>query len=164
MANEQNLVPFTSDQNREEAVRNGRKGGKASGKARREKANLRKMAQAILDGIFTDKNGAPFSGVDLVQNGLMANLNNPNGRNWGKAMEIIMMLTGATVSPEQRENMKAATEKIKAETRRITGDTEHHNGMLEELIKGLRQDDIHSEAENPDAALADESTETNQPT
>lgn len=36
MANEQNLKPFTSDQSREEAVKNGRKGGIASGKAKRE--------------------------------------------------------------------------------------------------------------------------------
>ena len=160
MANEKNLIPQAHELTVEEQSR----GGKASGKARREKANLRKMAQAILDGTFTDENGTPFSGVDLVQNGLMANLGNPNGRNWGKAMDIIMTLNGAAVSAEQMENIKAATEKIKAETRRITGDTEHHNGMLEELIKGLKQDDVHAETENPDAALADESTETNQPT
>ena len=35
MANEQNLVPFTSDQSHEEAVANGRKGGIESGKTRR---------------------------------------------------------------------------------------------------------------------------------
>lgn len=37
MANEQNLKPFTSNQSHEEAVKNGRKGGIASGEARREK-------------------------------------------------------------------------------------------------------------------------------
>lgn len=37
MANNQNLKPFTSQQSREEAVRNGRKGGKASAKARAAK-------------------------------------------------------------------------------------------------------------------------------
>lgn len=37
MANEQNLKPFTSDQSHEEAVKNGRKGGIASGQARRER-------------------------------------------------------------------------------------------------------------------------------
>ena len=36
MANEQNLKPFTSDQSREEAVKNGRKGGVASGVAKRK--------------------------------------------------------------------------------------------------------------------------------
>lgn len=45
MANEQNLVPFTSDQNREEAAKNGMKGGKASGEARRAKRTLRELAE-----------------------------------------------------------------------------------------------------------------------
>lgn len=40
-----NLTPFTSDQSREEAAKNGRKGGIASGKARRQKKTLAHMAQ-----------------------------------------------------------------------------------------------------------------------
>ena len=42
MANEKNLNPFTSDQSREEAKKNGRKGGIASGKAKRKKKTLQK--------------------------------------------------------------------------------------------------------------------------
>lgn len=49
MANEQNLIPFTSDQNREEAKRNGRKGGIASGAARRAKREARETAKLVLD-------------------------------------------------------------------------------------------------------------------
>lgn len=48
MANEQNLIPFTSDQSREEAERNGRKGGVASGAARRRKRALREAADLYL--------------------------------------------------------------------------------------------------------------------
>lgn len=47
MANEQNLIPFTSDQSRIEAKKNGHKGGLASGKARREKKTLRELAEMI---------------------------------------------------------------------------------------------------------------------
>ena len=39
MANEQNLKPFTSEQSREEAVKNGSKGGTKSGQVRAEKKN-----------------------------------------------------------------------------------------------------------------------------
>ena len=49
MANEQNLIPFTSDQNREEAKKNGRKGGIASGAARRAKREARETAKRVLD-------------------------------------------------------------------------------------------------------------------
>jgi hypothetical protein len=48
MANEQNLIPFTSEQNREEAKKNGQKGGIASGKARREKKAFKETLEAIL--------------------------------------------------------------------------------------------------------------------
>lgn len=49
MANEQNLIPFTSEQNREEAKKNGRKGGIASGAARRAKREARETARLVLD-------------------------------------------------------------------------------------------------------------------
>ena len=37
MSKKENLKPFTSNQSRDEAVKNGRKGGKKSGEVRREK-------------------------------------------------------------------------------------------------------------------------------
>lgn len=48
MANEQNLKPFTSDQSREKAAENGRKGGIASGKARREQKTIQTLLQDYL--------------------------------------------------------------------------------------------------------------------
>ena len=67
MANIKNLKPFTSDQSREEAVKNGRKGGIASGEARREKANLKKMLLVFLEEeAVKDKNGEPLTGAELM--------------------------------------------------------------------------------------------------
>ncbi len=43
----ENLVMFTSNQSREKAAANGRKGGIASGKAKREKKTLRELAEMI---------------------------------------------------------------------------------------------------------------------
>ena len=48
VANNENLVPFTSNQSREEAVKNGRKGGIKSGQARRRKAALRNTMNRLL--------------------------------------------------------------------------------------------------------------------
>lgn len=50
MANEQNLVPFTSEQNREEAAKNGRKGGIASGEARRQRKTFKEVFNILLAG------------------------------------------------------------------------------------------------------------------
>lgn len=61
MANEQNLQPFTSDQNREEAAKNGSKGGIASGKARREKRDRKEMASELLDLVVSG------AGIDKIK-------------------------------------------------------------------------------------------------
>lgn len=65
MANEENLDHFTSGQSREEAVRNGKKGGIASGKARREKKLMRETLDALLS--MPIKNGK-FADVDSIRN------------------------------------------------------------------------------------------------
>lgn len=48
MANEQNLKPFDSNQNREEAKKNGRKGGKKSGEVRRKRKAMREQMELLL--------------------------------------------------------------------------------------------------------------------
>lgn len=60
MANEQNLIPFTSDQSREEAKKNGQKGGIASGEARRMKRTLREQMELLLSLPIQDENTKAF--------------------------------------------------------------------------------------------------------
>lgn len=48
MANEQNLIPFTSNQNREEAKKNGAKGGKRSGEVRRQRKAMKEQMEMLL--------------------------------------------------------------------------------------------------------------------
>lgn len=115
MANEQNLKPFEKNcRSNEEAVRNGSKGGINSGKARKRKADLRKMAQEVLDGTYKDKNGREFTGEEAVIQGLVANLADPKGKNWGKAMELLIKLSGADKSREENQKLKAEVALLKA--------------------------------------------------
>ena len=67
MAKEDNLIPFTSEQSREEAKINGRKGGIASGEARREKATMKKTLEMLLD----EKNNKGKTYRDLTTLGLI---------------------------------------------------------------------------------------------
>lgn len=55
MGNVNNLTPFTSDQSREEAVANGKKGGVASGIAKRQKKTLRELAEMLGQTKVSDK-------------------------------------------------------------------------------------------------------------
>ena len=59
MGKEANLIPFTSDQSREKAVKNGRKGGIASGKRRRDKRTFRETLQTLLELTRTTADGKP---------------------------------------------------------------------------------------------------------
>lgn len=54
MANEDNLIPFTSDQSREEAKKNGRKGGIASGKSKRRKKAVREVIEMLASQPLTN--------------------------------------------------------------------------------------------------------------
>lgn len=65
MANEYNLSPFPKGRSNEEAVRDGRKGGIASGKARREKKAMRELAQAILS--MPVKKGQKTADIDKAK-------------------------------------------------------------------------------------------------
>ena len=55
MANEENLKPFTSKQSREKAVRNGRKGGKASGESKRRKKAMKDLVIEMLSLDLTEE-------------------------------------------------------------------------------------------------------------
>lgn len=81
MAKEDNLIPFTSDQDREKASINGKKGGVASGKVRREKASFRKSLEDVLNSNIRITKGAIYDrfkqmGIDISEKSLteIANL------------------------------------------------------------------------------------------
>ena len=62
MPNEQNLrVPTSS-----EARRNGKKGGIASGEARRAKKSLREAMQILMDADLTGKDGKTMTGTEAM--------------------------------------------------------------------------------------------------
>lgn len=62
MANEQNLRPSEYKLSQEEA----KKGGIASGKARREKKKLRESLEALLSQTQIGKNGEELTGADAI--------------------------------------------------------------------------------------------------
>lgn len=70
MANEQNLIPFTSDQSREEAKKNGQKGGIASGEKRRKVKSLKEALSILLEMDHTSKSGETKTGYEIVAIGL----------------------------------------------------------------------------------------------
>lgn len=154
--NDENLKGHGFDEKTAEEQREiARKGGKASGVARRRKADLRRMAQDILDGTYKDKNGKQFTGAELIQNGLMQNLSNPNSKNWGKAMDIFIQLTSAGMSPEQKAKLKAETQLAKAKAK-AAEPKQANKAVGDNFIEAL-----NATVENGDWKEADDDTDSN---
>ena len=67
MANEENLIPFTSEQSREEAKRNGAKGGKKSGEVRRQRKAMKEQMEMLLSLPFKLKDSKGNDVVDSLE-------------------------------------------------------------------------------------------------
>ena len=79
MANEQNLRPGEYKLSQEEAKR----GGINSGKARREKADLKKQLLLFLESqATTDKHGEPLTGAELMVKVAVKEMTKGNPKYW----------------------------------------------------------------------------------
>lgn len=98
MANEQNLTPFTSEQSREEAAKNGRKGGIASGESKRKKKQLRECIEYLLERVdptALDENGQPMTGAEQLSTSLFLKALTENDTSKAaKAFEVLRDTAG----------------------------------------------------------------------
>ena len=105
MANNDNLKPFDSNQNREEAKKNGRKGGIKSGEAKRRRKTMRAMLDYLLEKELTSKNGEKATTLEAMMTAMIKQGLNGNV----KAVEFIRDTTG-----------QKPTEKVEATNATIT--------------------------------------------
>ena len=124
MANEENLVPFTSEQSHEEAVKNGRKGGIASGEARRNRKMLRDCLDYLLERVdktVIGDDGQPMTGAEqLAYNLFIKALGETDTRKAAKAFEVLRDTAGQKPVDKVQSTQtivdmsKFSTEEIKA--------------------------------------------------
>lgn len=126
MANEKNLVP-QNERSPSEAREMGRKGGVASGKSRREKANLRKVAAGLIQG-------------DEMQQMILALLrsaSDENNRNQVPAFKELERLLGQDKTAAETREQNARIAKIKAETERLKrNDIDGDDDGVEVIFRG----------------------------
>lgn len=118
MANEQNLRPFTSGQSREAAVKNGRKGGKATAQKNKERRTFREGLLLLLNEPLRDKQGNPTN--NTTQDAIIAALVKRAANGDTRAFEMIRDTIGE--KPVQELNVS-------------TGNFD----ALDEAFKGLGQ-------------------------
>lgn len=140
MANDENLKKGVVTQFRsgEEAARNGRKGGKASGRARRRKADFRKTLNVLLTTEIDSPEWTPFlkaQGLDstlesavnaaMIREALAGNV---------KAYEAIAKYSGQTAGTDaDDEEQKARTEALKEKVKKDDKADE-----MSELLKNIQ--------------------------
>lgn len=74
---------FNSNQSRTKAAENGRKGGIASGEAKRERANLKKQLQIFLESDdYHDKHGNKMTGAELMVKVAVKEMSKGNPKFW----------------------------------------------------------------------------------
>lgn len=125
MANGQdNLIPF-SERSEDEARESGRKGGKASGVARRRKADLRKIAEGMITGDISE----------MMIKSLIDIAADPGNKNAVSAFKEIRDLLGQNKTTLDKQEQKARIEALKAKT--VTSSPEEIDSSYVDALKGL---------------------------
>ena len=118
MANEQNLIP-NSERSPNEVRENGKKGGIASGKARRQKKLLRECLEILLEKEMTDKKGETMTGAEALSAKLFKEAMKGNV----KAFEVLRDTAGQ--KPVEKVQMNADVN--------IAESAERLNNMFEQI-------------------------------
>lgn len=141
MANEKNLKPVRT---KSEARERGRNGGKASGEARRRKADFRKTLNMLLTAEIENEEYKPILealGVECTLESalLMAQIKEALAGNT-KAATFVAKYSGQSPEPdENRRNREADTELKQARKQAVTGENETEEALdkLDEILKGV---------------------------
>lgn len=143
---EDNLIPFTSEQNREEAKKNGVKGGKASGEARRRNKSMRKLAEIVNSLPLSSKNKAQLpDGIKedemTFQMGFIIKVYHQALKGDTKAMKLWVDLSNTLDEKKTELEIK----KLKAEIKKLNGDASASSSIedltpLADMLKGEDSD------------------------
>jgi len=166
VANEKNLKPVRT---KSEARERGRNGGKASGEARRRKADFRKTLNMLLTAEIENEEYKPILealGVEctlesalnmaMIKEGLSGNV---------KAYEAIAKYAGQSNQTERDdEEQKIRTDRAKRARDMEVGDTDTSDENIQSFLKAMRPtqedlEDLFSEDENKEVETDGEETE-----
>lgn len=155
MAYEENLIPVT-ERTKEEAREISRKGGIASGKARRKKANLKRTLEALLKMDIPDaklKRQLEELGLDpsmeqgLALSVLLTTIKKGNM----KDLSILMEMLQQTATPADKREQKARTERLQQEVKNMEEESARKSGQTHEKHIGAQTQAIAEMINNPES-------------
>lgn len=153
MANNENLIPFNKRTEREQREIQSA-GGKASGEARRRKADFRRTLNMLLTAEIDSEEWKPVLdalGVECTLESalLMAQIKEALSGNT-KAATFVAKYSGQSPEPdENRQNREADTELKRARKQAVTGENETEEALekLDSILKEMRDNAAKQEAE-----------------
>lgn len=151
VANNENLKPVRT---KSEARERGRNGGKASGEARRRKADFRRTLNLLLTAKIDSEEWTPVLealGLDSTLESAMlaAQIKEALAGNT-KAAYFVAQYAGQSPEPEENiKNREADTELKKARKQAVTGENETDEAIqkLDEILKGVYENAVKQETE-----------------
>ena len=169
MANEQNLKPVRT---KSEARERGRNGGKASGAARRRKADFRKTLNMLLTAEIDSEEWKPILeslGVDCTLESalLMAQIKEAMRGNT-KAAYFVAQYAGQSGQTEaDLEEQRIRTDRARRARDQETGDNEGQEENVQSFLKAMRPtqedlDELFAEQEKEEEGDAEEAEETGE--
>lgn len=131
-----------------------KKGGRASGEARRRKADFRKTLNLLLTSKISSEEWAPVLGAlgvecTLESALLMAQIKEALMGNT-KAATFVAKYAGQSAEPEENiRNREADTELKKARKQSVTGENETEEAIekLDQILKGVYENAVKQQAE-----------------
>lgn len=91
----------------EEAARNGSKGGKASGRARRKQADMRKLLRDMMNEQTKDKHGNVYTYAELMTKSILTIAGSPRqGGASVKAYQTVMHILGMDEPEPKQESIE----------------------------------------------------------
>lgn len=130
------------------------RGGKASGEARRRKADFRKTLNMLLTTEIESGEWNPFLesiGVEsTLESALLMEMIRKALEGNVKAVYFVAQYAGQSAEPEEnRKNREADTELKQARKQAVTGENETDEALqkLDEILKGVYENAVKQEAE-----------------
>ena len=154
MAGYKNIRDANNKRTPEERRELAKKAGKASGQARRRKADFRKTLNLLLTAKIDNEEWKPVLeslGVECTLESalLMAQIKEAMAGNTKAAYFVAQYAGQSARAEEDLENKKADTELIKARKEAITGENENDEALdrLDQILKEVRDNAVKQETE-----------------
>lgn len=118
-------------------------GKKKSDEAKKRKKGIREAMQALLDNTYNLKDSTTgevrqLTGEEAIALSIMQEAMNKKSKNWAKAVQYALQLTGEDKSKVENELIKAQADMIKAKVDLLTGADTHTLDKLDDILKGMK--------------------------